>query len=146
MASCDIARAVSRGLGCLARPEITLAPLTDRGRALLDALEAAARGVLPFRVTTAAPGATPPTPTKSQTSSTGYNPTGASTTPPATTCGTPEYGFVGDPLRPITGKYQVPMRHKYDPAAATRVAAADYLAEADANLEQRRRRLGEQLD
>ena len=30
-------------------PEITLAPLTDRGRELLDALEAAARGVLPFR-------------------------------------------------------------------------------------------------
>jgi hypothetical protein len=30
-------------------PEITLVPLTDRGRELLDALEAATRGVLPFR-------------------------------------------------------------------------------------------------
>ena len=39
----------SSGIGCLAMPEITLAPLTDRGRELLDALEAAARGVLPFR-------------------------------------------------------------------------------------------------
>ena len=30
-------------------PEITLVPLTDRGRALLNALEAAAGGVPPFR-------------------------------------------------------------------------------------------------
>ena len=30
-------------------PEVTLVPLTDRGRELLDALEAATRGVLPFR-------------------------------------------------------------------------------------------------
>ncbi len=29
--------------------EVTLVPLTDRGCQLLDALEAAARGVLPFR-------------------------------------------------------------------------------------------------
>ena len=57
-------------------PEVTLVPLTDQGRALLDALDAAAGGVPPFRTSDDGRRPTPPTPTRSRRSSTGCSPTG----------------------------------------------------------------------